>query len=259
MKNKGSLRLTFYVNVALIFGMVSLFVYEIRGQALPKPAITKVRASQKLLINNAGSGEPVELVSELLVSNRAYGSRFLTMKNTSNKPILALRGEFIITSQSGAIVRNGWKFGGGTSVVGGGIALLGERKIPISGPSQELFEAPDKIRNIRLKTTGVVFADKSYWGNDGYAMYQMVSSDVKNLLLVSTQVRRAIDEMAAEEFVQQIRIPVTADKKPHPKLSLLDEGSRMNFEMLLVDPQTSGLRVGAREKMDTAISRLKTF
>lgn len=221
---------------------------------IPGPVIEKIAANAKWQINvtNAGTGQPIEVHARLYQSAHAYGSGLMKLRNVSNKNVLAFRGEWVVKSAQGAMLKDGWKFGNAIGVFWHEAAVTPgkEVELPIGGPVAEIFGAPDRIQAITVRVTGVVFSDKSHWGEDGYNRYESILQDAKSWAVLFERVK---------EFCRNQRPEAVAGEliKPAPGI-FFDAKHKAFFKWLLLDKQNQ-LRPDGMQKLDSMSESLKAF
>ncbi len=248
----------FFASVSFLLLLVlSEGTFNAKAQDLPPivPAINREldRAGQ-ITVSNAEQAAPVAAVAVLRLSQRAYGAGFLTLKNVSDKSILTLRGVWEISTSEGGTLRHGWNFGGATAQLTGGIKPGQEVKLPVAGPPNYAIDSPHKITKLSVLITGVVFKDRTYWGEDGYQIYMNYTRDVKNMLLVAEKVRERFEKLPPQVLVDQLTDPQSIRSGRSSEL-FPDMMYRLVFPSLLLDEHNS-LRPDAMQRLDKMIISL---
>jgi hypothetical protein len=149
---------------------------------LPSPLINSISEGKRQITIRNSLREPVRTVAQIEVTENVYGNGLLKFKNVSGKNLAALRGEFVITTDNGDVLKDGWSF---SSFRSRGFTAAGiSWEVPVSGPVQSVVTPPHKIARITVRITGAVYDDGSYWGPDGLGIRQKVSLEAKNTVRV---------------------------------------------------------------------------
>lgn len=249
------------VQITLLVWLASCISVPVYGQAkssalppIPAPAINNVPANAKWLVKvtNRGSDEPLEVSSKLYQSSHAFGGGLLKMRNVSGKKIIAFRGEWIVRSTQDKLYKEGWNYGNGTALfLKDALFPSGtERELPVGGPIAEIFPAPDKIRDISVRITGVVFADRTHWGEDGYRKFEKVLNEVNSWTIVTKRVKEACSQRQPEEMV---RILTTSSP------NIFVHGDYQQFFRRLLLEGDKYLRPDTMQKIDRMLELLNSF
>ncbi len=223
--------------------------------ALPEPYINSVVQGKRQLTVRNTRREPVRLTATIEVSDTAFGNGFLTINQISSKGIAALKGEFFITTNNGDIIRDGWSFS-----YGGKVYARGEEwKVPVGGPINPIVYSPHRIANIGIRVTGVVFDDKSYWGDEGLVVSQKASVTAKNLGMMAAKIKAECLQMTIQEVTSELsRIvpnPIVHSEWKNGRFDL-DPVSYIRFSRLLLD-QNKNLKGDYMQKLDSLIESCK--
>ncbi|MCI0525020.1 MAG: hypothetical protein L0Y75_07120, partial [Acidobacteria bacterium] len=209
----------------------------------------------EITVTNSGQrNSPIQASATIRASDNAYGAGFLSLKNINNKPVLGIRGCWEITTSQGGVLKDFWSFGGPTSLANGGTKQGEEIKVPVAGPPNYSVNKPHRITGITIRITGACFNDKTWWGDDGYALYQKIESGVEELRATAEKVRSLMDTTSPEVFVNLL---TTAPNRPARGTQLFtDLRTRLLFKLYLLDEQNA-LRPDARTRLDKVIAALK--
>ncbi len=219
------------------------------------PAIKRVPGNgRQITVSNAEQGAPVEASATLRLSQRTYGDGFLTLKNVSGRSILALRGVWEISTSEGGVIKDGWTFGAAIHLVNGGLRPGEEAKLPVAGPPNFTVDPPHKITKLSVKVTGVVFQDRTYWGEDGYLVYQKIEQDRKNMLIVAERLRQSC-QTSPQAVVKQLNDPQST-RTLGTKALFPSMRYRIMFRDTLLDENNS-LRSDVIQRLDRVIAALK--
>lgn len=222
------------------------------------PAIKRVAGNgheiHEIKVSNVEQGAPVKASATLRLSQRAYGDGFLTLKNVSGRPILMLGGVWEISTSEGGVIRDGWTFGAAIHLLNGGLRPGEEVKLPVAGPPNFIVDPPHRITEFSVKVTGVVFQDRTYWGEDGYLVYRKMEQDRKNMLIVAERLRQSC-QTSPQEVIKQLNDPQST-RALGAKALFPDLGYRIMFRETLVDENNS-LRSDVIQRLDRIIAALK--
>jgi hypothetical protein len=223
------------------------------------PAIQRESVIREVRASNSNQGAPVRVSARMQVSDRAYGNGYLKMRNVGNKEIIAFRGAWVITTSEGGVIRDHWNFGASSSLWISNFSPGEEARFPIPGPPNLTVQAPQKIARFSVIITGILFADRTWWGDDGYAVYENVRNDGKISLKIAKRLRAACQQTSPEKFDQQASESVIKkaleDMGEPAYASPLYQGT---FQRLIFDRQNA-MRPDAMANLDRVISSLKTF
>jgi hypothetical protein len=108
------------------------------------PAIEREpgRGVEITVTNSWQRNSPIQASATIRVSDNAYWSGFLSLKNINDKPVLGIRGCWEITTSQGGALRDCWSFGGPTSLVNGGAKKGEEIKVPVAGSPNYIVNKP---------------------------------------------------------------------------------------------------------------------
>ncbi len=249
-----------FPKIRILVGMFALLpgLYSVSYSQQIIPAIEREpgRGVEITVSNAAQNNSPIEASAIIRVSENAYGSGFLTLKNISGKPVLGLRGCWEITTSEGGIVRDYWNFGGGTSLVTGGIKNGDRAKLPVSGPPNYTVNKPHRITSIVIRITGVAFDGKTWWGDDGYHVYQKIQTDADHLRDVAEKVRNMMDNTSTETIVKELTDDPTNRRAARINPVFTDIRTQFIFKSYLLHEDNS-LREDAKARLDKLVSMLK--
>jgi hypothetical protein len=203
---------------------------------IPEPAIKTTTGSvRQIVVSNRLRREPLQLEGSLKMSEREYGDGLLKITNVSQKAVMALRGEWLIYLNSGDILREGWSMDSSSRALhGNGGILTGETiEVPVGGPIASVVDAPGYIRRIGVRVTGVAFADKSWWGDDGLRVFQRAQQQIKVLTIESEKLLALGRAMTPQEFEIELNSPIPQDKLAQASKMNLTRTSRYLFLKLL--------------------------
>lgn len=207
---------------------------------LPDPLIKSETDVKSVTVSNTRN-EPVSLSAEIKVGQYSYGDGFVTI--SSERKILQITGEWVITMNSRQVVRQPWTFTGLYKLVA--FKSLGfdppvSIKLPVAGPSQPVAEKSQIIQRISLSVRDVVFADGSFWGRDGFTKLQNLRREASRLATLTEGVKSKCLQLAPEEIAAELSKPIPAQILVNAwdtgKLDL-DMASLAFFSNLLLDRQ----------------------
>ncbi|MGH9763387.1 MAG: hypothetical protein ACREDR_27730, partial [Blastocatellia bacterium] len=203
--------------------------------------------------NKAQLGAPVAIAADLRVGDHTYGGGELRVTNAGDKPILTLRGAWIITLSSGRVTEQRWNVGGVTSIWFGGRNPGAEDEIPVAGPPNNITSGQETIKHVKAQLKGVVFADRTYWGDEGTTVMQDLRTEAQAFLMVAVKVREMYQGSKSNELVRQMVTPSSdpaAGIFPNAKYS-------STFRLTLM--KNGVLRADAGQWMDRIVESLKQF
>jgi hypothetical protein len=174
---------------------------------LPPPLITTISEGKRQITIRNSPREPVRAVAQIEVIDNVYGNGLLKFTNVSGKNLAALSGEFVITTETGDVLRDGWSL---SSFRSRGFTAVGSSlEFPVAGPIRPVVDPPHKIARIGVRITGVVYDDRSYWGTEGLSMAQKMALDAKNTLLLAEKIRTECLQMSKEELEREFARSLT--------------------------------------------------
>ena len=222
---------------------------------IPAPLIKSISGGKSLITIRNSRREPIQITAELEVADNTYGNGFLHFSNVSGKKIAAFKGEFLITTNTGDVLKDGWSYSFSGS-------FQPENKlweVPVGGPIQPIVNAPRKITHVQVRVTGVAYHEKSYWGEDGLAIAQKTSLAAKNLGILAEKVREGCLNMSDEDIAKEFSRPV-------PQQILMAEWNNGRFDLspeyyflfsrFLLD-ENKALRPNSRQIIDKLIENCK--
>jgi len=238
-------------NLLLGIVLATLVAPHIFAQDLPpiKEAVESER-SVSVGVSNSKQGAPILATARLQMSQRAYGNGKLVFKNISQKSVVAFRGVWEINLDNNEVVRNGWNYGGASSVAKGGVVPGEGASFPVAGPPTFSADESAKINRIGLKITGVVYRDGTYWGEEGSAVLSRLKTDIKNHLIVAEKVRAACLKTSVQEFAVQLNNTKATELIP-------DTTYRMLMQHMFY--KDGALRPDVLQILDNYIEALKSW
>lgn|GEM_PF-2725166 len=223
------------------------------------PAIERESEVRQVRVSNSGQGAPVLVSARMHISDSAYGKGYIKMKNTGDKDILAFKGAWVITTSEGQETRDHWNFGGSSALWVGSFTPGEEVYFPIPGPPNLTAQAPQKIVRFSVLITGILFTDRTWWGDDGYGVYENVRNDGKITLKIAKRLRNAYENISPQGFdhrASEVIIKKTLEDMGEPVYT--SPLYQATFRPLLFNRQNV-MRPDAMAKLDRVISSLKTF
>lgn len=230
-----------------------LFVGKSSAQTLPPLKQALEQEGNRAVytrVTNAKQGGPIFVSARLQVSQRAYGSGLLYLKNVSPKAVVALRGVWEINLGNGEVRRNGWYFGGPGLYAKGGLAAGADATLPVSGPPNYTADDSTHIERVSLRITGVVYRDGSHWGEEAENVLSKLQTDKKNMLTAAEKIRAACLNSSTQIVIDQLNSGKPTELIP-------DTPYRLFFRNVFFD-KSGAARPEAMQLLDNLIANLRT-
>lgn len=240
-----------FIAFMLLLAVASLVGFDVAAQNLPPiiPAINRESGvTRQIKVSNANQNSPIEASAQLRLGQRSYGDGLLKLKNSSDKPILAFTGEWRIHISEGSYLTEGWDYGGGASIIKGGLKLGEDITLPVAGPTNFVVGEPHRIANLSIRITGVVFQDFSRWGQESGRVYHKLERDVGEMRMVAERVRMAYEKSSPQEIAAQLMAENSSWLIPDNKYRILFRYHLLN--------ENKSLRPDTMQRLENILAKL---
>lgn len=245
--------------IGALVASLSMQTFTVSAQETQLPPISRAidretGPTRTVEVTNETQNAPVLIGGSLTLGTRSYGQGYITLKNTSDRPIVAFRGAWEVLRDNKTSVRHHWDVGGPTLVFNGGMQPGDVISFPIPGPATEDADHGQQLVDVSPLITGVVFFDKSTWGLEGESLRGKLIRDQKVFVSIAEQLRQASYQLSPREFAS--RAMARDFTAPNSSAFFPDIHTQMMFNNIILDDDQT-LRRDAAERLDRVIERLK--
>ncbi|MCI0560532.1 MAG: hypothetical protein MN733_18755 [Nitrososphaera sp.] len=240
------------ITIALFLNVVLLASTAVTAQERPQ----RNQAGERMgpaRISNSWQGGPIEATALISIGNQSYSAGTLTITNVSDKPVVAIKGAWQISTSEGGTVRHAWDFGGPLSLFSADKGMIKRRSfnLPFNAPPNLVVDSSHRITNASIVILGVVFSDRTWWGDEGYDVYRNLLTEIQTVLSGVRKIREECANSTSDTMSRKISDLESVAYFPR-KLY------RIPMKNYLIDLQ-GNLRADAIQRLDKMIASLSSF